>query len=291
MASTEGVSAAFASASIGGDLFGMAVEDGTPGSFSYDGDRVRALDDLEPALCASFDRFVANCVGALRPRAGRSFRGPVLLPPWAVGDFLLSPLLTALSGASVRVGRSPLAGRLGESVAAPGFTLRDGGAGLAGFALAPFDREGQPRRARRLIDDGVLQGFLFDSREGAAAGAASTGNAVGGADAQPAVGLASLSIDPGTVPSQQLRDELPLGVLVTRFSGSTDPVSGDFSGVVKGGFLIEDGALTPIHETTVAGNVWACLRQIDARSSDRLRMHGTRLLPWIRIPDLSITAA
>jgi PmbA protein len=176
-------------------------------------------------------------------------------------------------------------------VAAPGFTLRDGGAGLAGFALAPFDREGQPRRARRLIDDGVLQGFLFDSREGAAAGAASTGNAVGGADAQPAVGLASLSIDPGTVPSQQLRDELPLGVLVTRFSGSTDPVSGDFSGVVKGGFLIEDGALTPIHETTVAGNVWACLRQIDARSSDRLRMHGTRLLPWIRIPDLSITAA
>lgn len=291
VASTEGVGVAFASASVGGDLFGMAVEDGTPGSFSHDGDRVRALADLDPALTASFDRFVANCVGALRPRPGRSFRGPVLIPPWAVGEFLLSPLLTALSGTSVRVGRSPFGDQLGERVAAPGFTLRDGGAGLPGFALAPFDREGQPRRARTLIDDGVLRGLLFDSREGAAAGAGSTGNAVGGAASQPAVGLSSLSIDAGTVPSHALRAALPLGVLVTRFSGSTDPVSGDFSGVVKGGFLVEDGALTPIHETTVAGNVWSCLRQIDALSSDRLQLQGTRLLPWIRIPDLSITAA
>ncbi len=289
--SSSGVDLAWQSACAGGSLFGMALQDGVPGSFSYDGDVVRQLSGLDAALDRAFARFVESCVGALNPGQGQSFRGPVLLPPQTVEEFLIQPLLAGLSAQSVRLGRSPYAGRQGEAIAAPTFSLEDAGPGLPGFALAPFDREGQPRRPRSLVEDGVLKGFLYDSREARAAGVGSTGSASGGASSQPGIGVAALRLRPGSQAADAMLAGLDKGVLVTRFSGSTNPVSGDFSGVVKGGFLVENGVKRPIHETTVAGNVWACLHQISAISRELTPLHGTRAWPWVRIDDLSITAA
>ncbi len=50
---------------------------------------------------------------------------------------------------------------------------------------------------------------------------------------------------PAEVTLHQMIQGLERGVIVTRFAGTTNPVSGDFSGVVKGGFLVEKGALGP----------------------------------------------
>ena len=291
IASSTGVDVAWRSAAASGGVFGMAVTPEGPGSFSYDGDVVRRLSELDGAVELSFRRFVDACIGALDPQQGQSFRGPILVPPRALDSFLIGPLMGALSGKNVRLGRSPLADKAGERIASARFTLRDRGAGLDHFALAPFDREGQPRRARVLVDAGVLGGFVYDSREGRAAGAGSTGSAAGGASGPPRIGVASLSIDPGERTSQEMIQGLERGVIVTRFAGTTNPVSGDFSGVVKGGFLVEKGALTPIHETTIAGNVWRCLESISALSSDTTPLDGTRRYPWVRVEDLSITAA
>jgi PmbA protein len=96
---------------------------------------------------------------------------------------------------------------------------------------------------------------------------------------------------PGSRNADELIREVGRGVLATRFSGSSNPISGDFSGVVKGGFLLRDGERIPIHETTIAGNLWTCLEQITALSDTPTTLYGTRRWPWVRIDDLSITAA
>ena len=60
--------------------------------------------------------------------------------------------------------------------------------------------------------------------------------------------------------------------------------------MVKGGYLVEGGVRRPIHETTIAGNVYECLQQITGISRERDVLYGSRLLPSVRIANISITA-
>jgi PmbA protein len=103
------------------------------------------------------------------------------------------------------------------------------------------------------------------------------------------VGAACLTVAPGTDTIDGLQ-ALDQGIVVTRFSGSTNAATGDFSGVVKGGFLIRDGEQSPIDETTLAGNLYDCLKSISGISQETRRIQGTTEVPWIRIDDVSITA-
>jgi len=289
VASSTGVRASHTGSSASGDVFGMARDGEVVGSFAYDGDRVRQAHALEPALEQSFARFAERALGALSAQPGESFRGPILVPPDAVAGFLIRPLLQALCADEIRKGRSPFTERMGCRIATEAFTLTDEGAGLPEFALAPFDREGQPRRRRPLVEQGVLHGLLYDVYEARRSNTSPTGNALGGAGSPPVIGLAALSLAPGTTPLATLRD-MPRGVLMSRFSGTVSPTSGDFSGVVKNGFLIEHGTARPIRETTVAGNLWRCLDAISGISAERQTIYGTQRLPTLRIEDVAISA-
>ena len=287
--SSKGVRAFFHDAAAGGYLFGMCVDGDTVGSFSYDGDQVQRAANLQEALSVAFARFVDKCAGALHPTDGESFRGSIVLPPETVHEFLLGNLLGALNANAVRIGQSPLGDRMGETVAHPGFSLAEGGTGLPGYALSPFDREGLPRQATPLISNGVLTDFLYNAYEARAADRDSNGHAAGGPASQPSVGAACLTVAPGTDTIDGLQ-ALDQGIVVTRFSGSTNAATGDFSGVVKGGFLIRDGEQSPIDETTLAGNLYDCLKSISGISQETRRIQGTTEVPWIRIDDVSITA-
>ena len=290
IASSEGTQASFEGANAGGYLFGMCVDGEAVGSFSYDGDTVRNAADLRPRLESAFSRFVKKCAGAMDAESGESFRGSIILPPDTVQEFLIGNLLAMLGADRVRLGQSPFAQKVGESIASPLFTLVEEGPGLPEFRLAPFDREGTPRQRMPLVVDGVLQGFLSNSYEARAAQSASTGHATGGASSTPHVGPSCLSLAGGTTPLDSLSD-IERGVLVTRFSGSTNPITGDFSGVIKGGFLIRDGERTPIEETTMAGNIYDCLKNISAVSNERRLINGSAYLPALRIDDVSISAS
>ncbi len=289
LASSSGIRAAWRCTSASGYLMGMAVDGKEVGSFAYDGDAVRRWADLPHALEVALQRFVDSSIGALGATAGRSFRGAIVLPPHTFAELLISPLLGGLAADGVRTGTSPFKGRIGESVAIPGLTVSAGGRGLAGHPVAPFDREGMPRVRRKVVDQGVLKGFFTDGREAAAAGQASSGDAVGGAGSLPRPSATAVSVDRGTASIAALEADGPV-VIVTRWSGSTNPVSGEFSGVVKGGFLVENGERRPIRETTIAGNVWEALHQISALSHDRSTFYGSSRYPWARVEDVSVTA-
>lgn len=276
-----------------GGLFGMAVDGAEVGSFAYDGDRSRRWAELEPLLERATDRFVRKCVGALGAQAGESFRGSILVPADCVSELLLDSLTELVGADAVRQGRSPLGERLGQAIAAPAFTLREAGAGLPGFALAPFDREGVLRSPLPIVQNGVLSALLYDSAEACRSGAPgrqSSGHAQGGAASPPMVGPAALELEAGDLPWAGLC-AVERGVIVTRFSGTVEPSSGDFSGVVKGGFLVRGGEARPVAETTISGNLYEALRNISGISAERELLGGTSLLPGLRIEDISITAA
>ncbi|MFN2376378.1 MAG: metallopeptidase TldD-related protein, partial [Candidatus Binatia bacterium] len=106
----------------------------------------------------------------------------------------------------------------------------------------------------------------------------------------PMVGAHRLEVDAGETAMADLVASGERAMWVGRYSGSTNPVTGDFSGVVKNGFLVEGGSRRPVREVLIAGNVFEVLNRISALSRERLDIGGSALVPAIRIEDVSITA-
>ncbi|HYC55137.1 MAG TPA: metallopeptidase TldD-related protein [Candidatus Binatia bacterium] len=292
LTSSRGTAVSEASSLMDASAFGMAVDGDDVASFDYDSAVTRRVRGFEDEMNEACGRFVSKCTAGLGAGRGESFRGPIVLSPEAVAEFLLPVLVSALTADAVRKGRSPLGNRVGESVASKLLSIWDDGRVPGGPSSSAFDREGMPTSRRALVSAGTLQGLLFNHYEARAAGggARTTGNAIGSVTALPSVGPHRLEVDPGTIAMDALIASGERAVWVGRYSGSTNSVTGDFSGVVKNGFLLEAGARRPVREVLIAGNVFELLGRISAISRERRDINGGVLVPAMRAEDVSITA-
>jgi PmbA protein len=195
-----------------------------------------------------------------------------------------------LSAHAVRTGRSPLAARLEQAIASPAFTLRDDGRLREGAASSAFDREGMPTQRTALVEAGVLRSFLYDVYEARAAGTRSTGNAGGGASEVPRIASHNLAMEAGSIPCAELCREPERAVWVARLSGSSSPITGEFSGVVKGGCLLRRGERIPVKETLIAGNLYELLRSVRGVSRELRTLHGIATVPALAADGISVTA-
>jgi PmbA protein len=106
----------------------------------------------------------------------------------------------------------------------------------------------------------------------------------------PAIGPTNVTIKAGATPLKEMIEGIKRGVLVQRFAGFPQAVTGDFSGVVKGGFLIENGELTaPLTETLIFGNAFELLKHVAAVSLESRQVGAGMVAPHIRIDEVSIT--
>jgi PmbA protein len=217
-------------------------------------------------------------------------RAAVVFDPYVVTNFL-AVLSSALTAEAVQKGRSLLAGKVGERVAAAGVTVIDDGALPGGLLSAPFDGEGVPSRRTVLIQDGRLVGFLQNSYTGAKDGLASTGNASRGSyKATPELGSTNFYLEPGELTQEQIVQQTDEGIYLTEVMGmhTVNPISGDFS-VGAAGIWIEHGELTtPVRGMVIAGNMLELLEGIDAIGSD-LRFFIGKGAPTVRVARLTIS--
>jgi PmbA protein len=192
----------------------------------------------------------------------------------------------------VRTGKSRLRDRIDQPIAADAFELVDDGSLAGRPGSGSFDREGVAPRSLPLIERGVLRSFLYNTREARAAGRErSTGHASGGSRNPPGIGPSNLLVAAGPLAEAQLVAEVERGILLNRFSGNTDPVSGDFSGVAKGSYLIERGTEpVPIQETLISGNLFELLEALSGVARERRWIDGSVLAPALRLEGVSVTA-
>jgi PmbA protein len=79
------------------------------------------------------------------------------------------------------------------------------------------------------------------------------------------------------------------GALVGRWSMGSPAPNGDFSGVIKNSFLIEEGELgAALSEVMVSGNMARMLLDVLAVSRERIDT-GDQALPWLRIGNLNFS--
>ena len=290
--STTGVVAAERSSSLSCNLFGMAVDGDSVGSFVVDSQAQRGREGFEALLERCADRFVDKAVGALHPGAGESYRGVVLFTPEAAASLLFGNLLDMMGPSGIRKGKSPLGGKLGETIASPLLTIVDDGTVDGAIGSSSFDREGLPHQPTTLVGGGVFENILYNHYEALAAGheAGSTGHATGGSGSLPLVGGSRLVVAAGDTTLDDILRDAGRVVIVTRFSGSNDGVTGDFSGVVKAGFLHEAGEKRPISETLISGNLLDVYRDIVAVSEESELLQGRHRVPYVLADGISVTA-
>jgi PmbA protein len=184
---------------------------------------------------------------------------------------ILTYLSMALSAQSIQRGRSFLVGKQGQEIGSDKVTLLDNGKLVGGLASAPFDGEGVPTRATKLVDEGVFQRMIYDSYTARRDGVDSTGNAARSSHRTlPSLAPSNFYIQPGNETPEEIIAGVERGLYVTNImqTGGIDPATGDCS-MGANGVWIENGKLThPVSGVTVATTLGDLLMNISAVGSD-----------------------
>jgi len=147
------------------------------------------------------------------------------------------------------------------------------------LASAPFDAEGVATRKRRLVDGGVLTGYVLSSYSARRLGLATTGNAGG---------VHNLLVEPTAGTLADLIKDCDEAFVVGELLGQgVNTVTGDYSRGAAG-FWVERGEIVhPVHEVTIAGNLKDLFREIQAVGSD-IDTRGTVRCGAVRVDGLTL---
>lgn len=192
---------------------------------------------------------------------------------------LISSLISAISGGSLYRKSSFLLDSLGKSVTSKAISIQEDPFILRGLASSPFDNEGVAVKARTLVENGVLQGYVLSSYSARKLGMTSTGNAGGNHN---------LIVSHGDLDLNGLLKKMGTGLLVTELLGhGLNMVTGDYSRGAAG-FWVENGVIAyPVEEITIAGNMKDMLMQIVDIGNDVL-VQGSKQVGSILIEQMTV---
>jgi PmbA protein len=244
-------------------------------SFNYTGLTLGSLDQPLPEL-GTVDTLMRQTTEQVRTRkVPRKFAGDLVITPDCLDDFL-GFLLGSIGNQALIAGTSLYKDSLGERVAATQLSVHSRPRDLVGGYTVTAD--GYEAHNATIVDDGVLRSFLLDlygSRKTALPRAVTAGGA--------------WVVDAGTTPLTELIGGVREGVLITRFSGGRPNDKGDFSGIAKNSYFIDNGSVAyPLAETMVSGNLAQLLHDIVAISAERADF-GSAVMPWVRVGGVGIS--
>ncbi len=198
------------------------------------------------------------------------FVGDAILAPTAVAD-LVHWLLGQLGDGALIANASVYRDRVGDSIASPLLTLASR---FDGPGSAPYTGDGCLTPAFEVLTAGKLTQLLpslYGSRKTSIAHVP-TGS--------------GWTVDAGETPLSELVSSIEKGAIINRFSMGSPGPNGDFSGVIKNSFSIENGKRGgALAETMVSGNMAKMLMSISGISQELLDL-GNEAFPWIRVPGL-----
>jgi PmbA protein len=288
LASSNGIELREKLSSFAWTIMGMAIQNGEVSSFDFQSGATHFAKKI--AVQNTATEFAEAVTSSLGPRKIDSFRGEMLLTPSAADELIEEVISHSINSDAVQRRSSHFAGKLGKKVSTELLTLEDDATNTEGLGASSFDREGVPHRRNVVVEKGVLKKFLYNTYTAKKQGVNTTGNSGGSTSSPPSVSTTNFIITPGKSSLDSLISEMQKGIIISRFSGNVNPVNGDFSGVVKGGKLVENGSvLYPVKDAMVAGNVFEALKNLNGVSKERKVIFDS-ILPYIRFDNVSFTA-
>ncbi|MFC1523134.1 TldD/PmbA family protein, partial [Elusimicrobiota bacterium] len=206
------------------------------------------------------------------------FVGDIIVTPDCLPDFISFIADMSLGDAALIAGTSVYKDKLGQAIAAPAFTLHSKPVSkeiIDGYDITP---DGYKAENLLIVDKGILKSFLLSLYGSKKTGIPKAINSGG-----------CYVVEPGDKSFDDMIKSVKKGLLLARFSGGMPSNNGDFSGVAKNSYYIENGKIQyPINETMVSGNIADMFKNITSISKERIDF-GSCLLPWVSFNGLTIS--
>ncbi|MDY5859802.1 MAG: metallopeptidase TldD-related protein [Eubacteriales bacterium] len=206
------------------------------------------------------------------------FVGTVILTPGCLGELLGSALGNFAGDTHILDGTSIWLDKLGKQVASEALTVK---MAVSDPRLAVSDHytgEGFPAENYNIIENGVLREFDISYYVANKTGKRRAPNDGG-----------KFVIEGGSKPLADMIASIDRGLLVARFSGGEPSSNGDFSGVAKNSFIIENGKITDAAaETMISGNLADMLMNIVDISAETV-CDGSSLMPYISFGGITVS--
>ncbi len=230
-----------------------------------------------------------KAVRRLGPRKAETSAVPVIFDPRVSGG-LVSHLASAINGAAIARGTSFLKDKMGQRLFPAAINIFDDPHRKRGLKSRPFDAEGIATQNRKLIENGVLQGWIMDLRSARQLGLETTGNAGRGTSSPPSPSPSNIYLEAGEMNPDELMADIKQGLYVTELIGfGINGVTGDYSRGASG-FWIEDGRISyPVNEITIAGNLLGMFAHLTA-ADDLVFRYGADA-PTVRIDGMTLAGA
>jgi PmbA protein len=218
----------------------------------------------------------------------KSQKVPVIIESTSATRFL-DAVSSAINGESVFKKASFLAEKKGEKIASDLVNVWDDGIMPKGLGSFPFDGEGVFTQRKKIIHQGILNSFLYNTYTARKAKTKSTGNAGRGYDTTPYISSMNFFLENGDKKPEDLIKSTSKGFYVTDLMGfGINTITGDFSQMAEG-IWIENGELTyPVHEVTLAGTLSGFLQGIEGIAND-LYFRSNIACPTIKISELVLS--
>ena len=205
------------------------------------------------------------------------FIGQLLVTPDCIGDFL-GFITNDISDAKMISGNSLYKNKLNKQIAHPKLSLHS-------FPVSDkiadgyfITSDGYVAENSTILDKGILKTHLLGLYGSRKLGGKRSRNDGG-----------AYIVNAGENSHMEMIKNVDKGVLLSRFSGGSPSNNGDFSGVAKNSYYIENGTIKyPISETMVSGNIQDMFENLNEVSSDRIDF-GSEILPWISFEGITIS--
>ena len=271
---SEGTNLASEIGSYSISVEGTASEGDKVSSYNYIGGVTNDLTQAHASKLFGIGNMLAETERQIETRpTGGNFAGDVILAPTAVGD-LLDWLLGQLRDYALISDSSLYKNNVGQQIASDKLTIRSR---FDGPGHAAYTNDGYIAEPLTLIEKGelrhLLPGLYASRKTGIKHVPASSG----------------WTIDTGETSKQDLIAGVNKGAMVTRLSMGSPGPNGDFSGIIKNSFVIENGEIgQALSEAMISGNMANMLNNIVGISSEHLDLGATDF-PWVRISGLNFS--
>lgn len=206
------------------------------------------------------------------------FSGKALIVPLCLNDFIDMAIGNFVSDSNIINGTSPWRYSLGKKVASESLTL----------SIKPNDKrmvsgervtdDGYISQDYDIIKNGILESFSLTDYAARKTGEERALNSSG-----------CVVVKEGQKSLDDIIAKIDKGIMVCRFSGGAPATNGDFSGVAKNSFLIENGKITKaVTETMISGNLASMLKSILDISKETV-CDGASVLPWVLFDGITVS--